>query len=171
MGKITFRAFGLAAMLCVAGAESGWALTAYVIDFSGDGAFAIDPSTIQDTGPGHRTADVYEVFEDYDIQIAKMDFDCNGRMAQTLSEKSYNATETGLDFKSDLGVMAPEPIKEGTILDAIITFVCGWPQVSSTAIKIDPDAPDLPHLAIYLSNEVMDAIYAPSEDKPAEENK
>jgi hypothetical protein len=103
-----------------------------------------------------------------------MEFDCNGRAAQTLSEKTYNATETGLDFKSDLGAMAPESVKEGTILDAIITFVCGWPQVSSKAVKIEPDVADLPHLAIFLSNEVMDEMDGPAPEQnqePQQENK
>jgi hypothetical protein len=176
MRKNVLRAFGLAAALWLVAPAAGWALTAYVIDFSADGAFAIDPSTIQDTGPGHRTADVYEVFDSYDMQIAKMEFDCNARMAQTLTEKTYNATETGLDFKSDLGAMPPDTAKPGTILDAIVTFVCGWPQVSSNAVKIEPDVADLPHLAIFLSNEVMDEMSGPEpeqnqEPQPAEENK
>ena len=158
MWGIALRACGLAAALSVLTAGTGWALTAYVIDFSADdGAFAIDPSTIQDSAPGHRTADYYQVFEDYDVQIAKMDFDCAGRQVSTLSEKSYNAKDNGLDFVSDMGSLPATDFKPGTILEAMFVFVCGWPQVSSDAVKVDPDPEDITKLVIRLSNAVMDA--------------
>jgi len=148
----------LAGGLSLLAMDASWALTAYVVDFSGDdGAFAIDPSTIQDGSPGQRSAEALNVLADHDVHIAKIEFDCAGRHVRTLSEKLYHAEETGLNFTSDLGSADSEPVAHGTIMEAVFTFVCGWPQVSSDAVKIEPDLPDMPRLVIYLSDKVMEA--------------
>lgn len=135
--------------------NAGWALTAYVTGSDEDNAFAIDPSTIQDGASGHRSADVYDVTTGYHGEIAKMDFDCAGRHVQTLSDKSYDAEDNGLNFTADNGPMEQGDVPEGSMLEGIFTFVCGWPQVPDYAVKIEPDAPDLPKLFTYLSNHVM----------------
>ncbi len=136
--------------------DASWALTAYVISGSQDDAFAIDPSTIQDGAPGHRTADVYDIQSDYYVHIGKMEFDCSGRHVQTLSEKVYVAEKNGLDFKNDLGALGPTDFSQGSVLEGLFTFVCGWPQVSSNAVRFDPDPPDLQTLVIDFSGEIMD---------------
>jgi hypothetical protein len=135
--------------------HAGWAFTAYVIASTPDNYWAIDPSTIQDGASGHRIADVYQVGTVYSGAIAKLEFDCAGRRVQTLSDKSYEAEDDGMKFLSDNSPPEPGDVPEGSVLEGIFTFVCGWPQVPGTAFMIDPGVPNLHKLFIYLSNDIM----------------
>ena len=136
--------------------NAGWALTAYVVAMGKDSDYVIDPSTIQDTASGHRTADVYGVGVAYLVDILKLDFDCTSNHAQFLSDKLYEAKKDGMDFITDKGGEAePSAVNDGTTLQAAYTFVCGWPQVSSGPFKIDPEPPDLQSVVAIVSEVMM----------------
>ena len=149
ISKKSLRLAILAAGLSLLTVDAGWAMTAYVVglgqDDLGHFAFAVDPSTIAEASAGHRIADVYDISSTNLFDIVRTDFDCAAHQAQTLSDKVYQANENGVDFVVDHGgAAAPEPIGADTTLGSLVhTFVCGWPQVSSGATKVEPDPPNL----------------------------